>query len=161
MQPGSSFHFFFVDLYAKDYLLAFQTANARGPSIGGRVVSEVRWTPPYSGNLAPNFAGFVLPDDQGASAGVVIRDEYGECIDWKVAFWPHILERDHAEALAARFAVEMAGNYQDVAEGLLPQCVLEALEIDRLGMEGFSMVLKEMVLCLVSGFPVLRWMIRV
>ncbi|KAK4414806.1 hypothetical protein Salat_2587500 [Sesamum alatum] len=141
---------------------------------------------------------------QGASAGAVIRDEYGECIDWKVAFWPHILERDHAEALAARSAVEMVGNYQgqyiqfqsgcaevvslltskcgwvgpiapiisdilvlqqagiyghfscipksgnqvawllaqhahtDAAEGLLPQYVLEALEMDRLGMEGFG-----------------------
>ncbi|KAK4413728.1 hypothetical protein Salat_2785600 [Sesamum alatum] len=156
------------------------------------------------GNLAANLIGFVLPDGQGASAGVVIRDEYGECIDWKVALWPHILERDHAEALAARFAVEMAGNYQGqyiqfqsgcakvvslltskcrwvgpiapiisdilvlqqtginghfscipkggnqvawlltqhahtyVAEGLLPQCVLEALEMDRLGMERFG-----------------------
>ncbi|KAK4417189.1 hypothetical protein Salat_2544500 [Sesamum alatum] len=101
-----------VGILAKDYLLAFQTVNARGPPIVGRVVSKDRWIPPYSGNLAANLAGFVLPDGQGASAGVVIRDEYGECIDWKVAVWPHIFETDHAKALAARFAVEMAGNYE-------------------------------------------------
>ncbi|KAK4422861.1 hypothetical protein Salat_1868700 [Sesamum alatum] len=48
----------------------------------------------------------------GASAGVVIRNAYGDYVDWKVAFWSHILERDCAEVLAARFAVEVAGNYQ-------------------------------------------------
>ncbi|KAK4431136.1 hypothetical protein Salat_0875700 [Sesamum alatum] len=53
-----------------------------------------------------------IPGIQGAGAGVFFWDVNGVCVAWDVTLWPHILEKSHAEALAARFAVELAGNYQ-------------------------------------------------
>ncbi|KAK4434170.1 hypothetical protein Salat_0579700 [Sesamum alatum] len=97
---------------AKVNLSSFQAATVSSYSHAVQGAREIRWVSPEVGCLAVNFAGFIFPDGQGAGTGVFFRDEHGVCVHWDVSLRPHILEKSHAKALAARFAVELAGNFQ-------------------------------------------------
>ncbi|KAK4433554.1 hypothetical protein Salat_1117700, partial [Sesamum alatum] len=89
------------------YLKAFQEANkkhARNPADP----QYTRWIPSSTGKVKINFDGALFKVPAGAGAGMVARDHNGFCVAWNYQFIPHILDAEHAEALALRMLVEIA-----------------------------------------------------
>ncbi|KAK4441813.1 hypothetical protein Salat_0516200 [Sesamum alatum] len=106
-------------VFDKCYLAAsFHLCYRRG-RLGGRDVVNVMWSPPPESGLSITFLGVVFPGREGVGVGVV----RGTCVDWRACFYSHTSDYAHAEAIAARVAVEVRGMNVDSILRLVDQVI--------------------------------------
>ncbi|KAL0355137.1 UNVERIFIED_CONTAM: hypothetical protein Sradi_3960600 [Sesamum radiatum] len=91
---------------ARNFLQAHKDALWRPRSSRNAVVKD-RWSPPPLGVVKINFDGTLFSNPLGLGAGFVARNHEGLfCIAWGKKLFHGIVTAAHAEALAARSAIE-------------------------------------------------------
>ncbi|KAL0367264.1 UNVERIFIED_CONTAM: putative mitochondrial protein [Sesamum radiatum] len=89
---------------------ARQEANSEQSSLSRPNVNPC-WMPPALGSLKVNFDAAIFKAQVGAGLSAVIRNEQGQCLRWQTKFVKHVTDPLHAEALAARMAIDMASDF--------------------------------------------------
>ncbi|KAL0444623.1 UNVERIFIED_CONTAM: putative mitochondrial protein [Sesamum latifolium] len=99
-----------VFTFAQSYLNSFQSASqcSAHQTIGHE---RSRWCRPTTGVLKINFDAAIFAQAGAAGLGVVVRDDAGVCVYWKVRSIPFVVNAELAEAWALRLAVEVAGLF--------------------------------------------------
>ncbi|KAG8373060.1 hypothetical protein BUALT_Bualt12G0131500 [Buddleja alternifolia] len=69
------------------------------------------WVAPPTNVIKINFDGGVLVEKKGVGSGVVARNSNGSCLGWLSKFFLDIEDPEHAKAIIAREAMELAYRF--------------------------------------------------
>ncbi|KAL0448754.1 UNVERIFIED_CONTAM: hypothetical protein Slati_1431800 [Sesamum latifolium] len=81
--------------------------------------------------LYDNLDAAIFKVQVGAGLSAVIRNDEGECLRWQSKFVKHITDPTHAEALAARMAIEMALEFPGRTIEVEGDCLVVVNDINK------------------------------